>query len=232
MKIVIAATKTCNHRPILEEQLQDAGVPYEVMFFEDHPELIETFHLKTSPLLIVDDEVVSVGLPGEKKIMELKTEKTNFNKTDISKKRAPQRENTQMVPLPVSGEPGLVIVDTTWGKIQPIEIAEDVRTVDEFEVHKFQENGLPIVDSRTSDFYKSSTIAGAKNIPHNEITDRMEELDRNSPTIFFCNGPQCPQSPTAIRNLLSNGYPPGKIFYYRGGMHDWMTLGLPIVEGK
>jgi rhodanese-related sulfurtransferase len=150
---------------------------------------------------------------------------------DISEKRIPKRENTQMVPQPVSSEKretGLVIVDTTWGIIQPIKIAENVRTVDELEVHKFQGNGLPIIDSRTSDFYKSSTIPGAINIPHNEITERMDELDRNSPTIFFCNGPQCPQSPTAISNLLSNGYPPEKILYYRGGMHDWITLGLPV----
>jgi len=232
MKILIAATKTCNHRPILEEQLQDADLPYEVMYFEDHPELIEKYHLKTSPLFIVDDKVVSVGLPGEKKIMELKTERTNINKKDISEKRSPKRENTQMVPRPQGGEPGLVIVDTTWGIIQPIEIAENVRTVDELELHTFQENRLPIIDSRTSDFYKNSTIPGAKNIPHDEITNRMNELDRDRPTIFFCNGPQCPQSPTAIRNLLSTGYPPEMILYYRGGMHDWITLGLPVVEGK
>ncbi len=228
MKIIIAATKTCKHRPILEKQLQDAGLPYEVMYFEDHPELMEAYHLKTSPLLIVDDKVVSVGLPGEKKIMELKTERTNINKMDISEKRAPKRENTQMVPQPVRGETGLVIVDTTWGKIQPITVAKNVRTVDELEVHKFQENGLQIIDSRTPDFYEISTIPGAKNIPHNEIADRMDELNRNKPTIFFCNGPQCPQSPSAIRSLLSNSYPPEKILYYRGGMHDWITLGLPV----
>lgn len=232
MKIKIAATKTCNHRPILEEQLQDAGLHYEVMYFEEHPELIEAYHLKTSPLLIVDDKVVSVGLPGEKKIMELKTETINNNKTEIKEKRPPKRENTQMVPQAVNDETGLVIVDTTWGIIQPIKIAENVRTVDEFEVDNFQENGLPIIDSRTLDFYKISTIPGAENIPHNEITDRMDELDRNKPAIFFCNGPQCPQSPTAIRNLLSAGYPPDMILYYRGGMHDWITMGLPVVKGK
>jgi len=232
MEIIIGATKTCHHRPILEEQLQDAGLPYEVKFFEDHPEIIEKYHLKTSPLLIVDNKVVSVGLPGRKKIMELKTERTNINKMDISEKRAPERENTQMIPQPVKGEAGLVIVDTTWGKIQPISVAENVRAVDELEVHRFQENGLQIIDSRTSDFYEISTIPGAKNIPYNEIADRMDELDRNKPTIFFCNGPQCPQSPTAIRSILSNSYPPEKILYYRGGMHDWLTLGLPFVEGK
>ena len=72
MKITIAATKTCTHRPKLEEQLQDAGLQYEVMYFEDHPELIEAYNLKTSPLLIVDDEVVSVGMPEHSQINELK----------------------------------------------------------------------------------------------------------------------------------------------------------------
>lgn len=142
--------------------------------------------------------------------------------------RISKGENTQMAPQPVSGETGLVILDTSWGKIQPIKIAENVLTVDELAVHKFQENGLQIIDSRTSDFYKISTIPGANNIPHNEITDRMDELDPGKPTIFFCNGPQCPQSPTAISNLLSAGFPPEKILYYRGGMHDWITMDLPV----
>ncbi len=61
MNIIIAATKACNHRPILEQQLQDAGLQYELLYFEDNPELIETYKLKTSPLFIVDDIVVSDG---------------------------------------------------------------------------------------------------------------------------------------------------------------------------
>jgi rhodanese-related sulfurtransferase len=104
--------------------------------------------------------------------------------------------------------------------------------VDEIEVNEFQEKGLPIIDARTTGFYDISTIPGAKNIPHNEIIERIGELDRNQPAIFFCNGPQCPQSPTAIHNLLEAGYPPEKILYYRGGMHDWVTLGLPVENKK
>lgn len=147
---------------------------------------------------------------------------------DINKKRNPKREKPQMVPQPVEGEPGLVQVDTTWGAIQPLKVAQEVRTVDEMEISEFQEKGLPIIDARTTDFYAVSTIPGAKNIPHDEIRERMGELDRDRPSIFFCNGPQCPQSPTAIHNLLQAGYPPDKILYYRGGMHDWITLGLPV----
>ncbi len=71
MKITIAATKTCNHRPLLEQQLQDIGLQYEVMYFEDHPELIDKYGLKTSPLFIVDDIVVSAGMPEHSIIIEL-----------------------------------------------------------------------------------------------------------------------------------------------------------------
>ena len=72
MKIIIVATKACPHRPKLEEQLQDAGLKYELQYFEDHPELIETYKLKTSPLLIVDDKVVSAGMPEHSQIIELR----------------------------------------------------------------------------------------------------------------------------------------------------------------
>jgi rhodanese-related sulfurtransferase len=60
----------------------------------------------------------------------------------------------------------------------------------------------------------------------------MDELDQTQKTILFCNGPQCPQSPRAIRALIEAGFPPDKILYYRGGMHDWMTLGLPTTQSS
>ena len=47
--------------------------------------------------------------------------------------------------------------------------------------------------------------------------------------IFWCNGPWCGQSPRAIDSLLSYGYPPGKVYYYRGGMQMWKVLGLTVV---
>ncbi len=149
---------------------------------------------------------------------------------DISEKRHVTGDSSCMVPQPAKEKPGIVEVDTTWGKIQPMEAAPGVRTVGELEVHDFQEKKLPLIDGRTTEFYDESTIPGAINIPHTEAANRMDELDRSQPAIFFCNGPQCPQSPDAIRNLLEAGYPADKIWYYRGGMHDWVTLGLPLTN--
>ena len=75
MKIIIAATKTCNHRPLLEKELIDAGLDYHVKYFDEHPELFEKHKVKTSPLLIVDNELVSAGMPEHSIIVELKTRK-------------------------------------------------------------------------------------------------------------------------------------------------------------
>ncbi|HKJ78921.1 MAG TPA: rhodanese-like domain-containing protein, partial [Prolixibacteraceae bacterium] len=83
---------------------------------------------------------------------------------DINEKRNPKRENSQMVPQPVSEDPGMVLVDTTWGKIQPINIAEGVLPVDEIQVYKYQQKEFQLIDARKTNFYKESTIPGSKNI--------------------------------------------------------------------
>ena len=44
--------------------------------------------------------------------------------------------------------------------------------------------------------------------------------------VLFCNGAWCGQSPSMIKKLMALGYPPEKIKWYRGGMHDWLTLSM------
>jgi len=50
--------------------------------------------------------------------------------------------------------------------------------------------------------------------------------------LLWCNGPWCGQSPRAIRGLLAAGYPAEKLYYYRGGMQMWQSLGLTTVLPK
>jgi rhodanese-related sulfurtransferase len=109
-----------------------------------------------------------------------------------------------------------------------MQAAEGVQTVGEEEVIRHLEKGLPVVDVRAPGTRHGAGIPGTAAIPLSDIVERMDELDRAKPTVFFCNGPQCPQSQKAIHILLEAGYPAEKIWYYRGGMHDWVTLGLPV----
>jgi rhodanese-related sulfurtransferase len=142
--------------------------------------------------------------------------------------RAAKRDETLMVPRPVPDKPGLLTVDATWGTISPIQIDPGVRTVGELEVIDHIDGSLPLVDTRLAHFYLEGSIPTARNIPHEQIEQSINSLDPSLTTIFFCNGPQCAATPAVIRTLLTNGYPPESILYYRGGIHDWMTLGLPI----
>jgi len=54
------------------------------------------------------------------------------------------------------------------------------------------------------------------------------DFSRAKEVMLFCNGPWCDQSPRAIRALVKLGYPVNKMFYYRGGMQDWLLLGLSV----
>ncbi len=131
------------------------------------------------------------------------------------------------VPWPSSEAPDVVCVDTTWDLLQPLEAAPGVRTVGELELMDLVAQGAHLVDCRTAGSLGGHTIVGSVRIPHDEILARVGELDRSALTIVFCNGPQCPQSPDAIRRLLDNDYPAPALAYYRGGLHDWITLAMP-----
>ena len=116
-----------------------------------------------------------------------------------------------------------------------------------------------VIDSRTPDWIIRGTIPGSVNIPWNKInmdtqgtfelaaeaetlhqilTEELgvQEINgnldfRNAKTlILFCNGSWCPQSSTNIKTLLKLGYPAYKLKWYRGGMQDWVSLGLTTVN--
>lgn len=144
--------------------------------------------------------------------------------------RVGRRADPQRLPRPVEGSPGLFVVDATWGTIAPMTLAPGVRTVGELEVLDHLRAGGDLVDCRRPEYVAGGTIPGAVDIPHDELVARIGELDPERPTVLFCNGPQCTATPQAVAALLAAGYPAAGLLYYRGGIHDWVTLGLPLAE--
>jgi rhodanese-related sulfurtransferase len=129
--------------------------------------------------------------------------------------------------------------------IQPMTPAEGVTTIGELELLAFlQDPEALVIDGRIRPQFEAGTIPGAVSVPYNEAADRLGELGcepdfdgyecpEGVPTVaLFCNGPWCGQSPTAARRMIEAGYPPEKIFYYRGGMQVWQSLGLTVVSGQ
>lgn len=146
---------------------------------------------------------------------------------NLQRRTRAREQEPRSVPWLIPDEADLVAVDTTWGRLQPLEAVPGVRTVGELELQDLVAQGARLVDSRVPGSFGGRTIPGATNVPHDQTADRRHELDPAQMTVLFCNGPQCPQSPDALRALVDAGYSAAALAYYRGGMHDWVSLAMP-----
>ena len=131
------------------------------------------------------------------------------------------------------------------GWLQPLVPVAGVHPVGEIEIlHALNDKGAVVVDMRESEDRVKGTIPNTHHIPYTEVAGRMDELgcrktaggkgwdcSAAKKVYAFCNGPVCPQSPTAILAMTRDGFPADKIYYYRGGMLDWEALGFPVVKG-
>jgi rhodanese-related sulfurtransferase len=146
---------------------------------------------------------------------------------------------------------------TTLGIVQPITLGQGIQTVGELEVLKFLKlldispDEYAIVDSRKETWYQEISIPHAINIPYTDIafdehfpddfkknlnllniSIQKDKLDfsKAKKIILFCNGSWCAQSARAIQEFIKLGYPPDKLFWYRGGLQDWIGLGFTTIK--
>ena len=129
------------------------------------------------------------------------------------------------------------------GFLQPLVPQKGVHPVTEIEIlQALNDKKAIVVDMRVEEQFLEETIPHAINIPYTEAELRLDKLGctkkgetwecaKALKVYAFCNGPVCPQSPTAIEAMVRRGFPAEKIYYYRGGMLDWTALGLTTVKG-
>ena len=130
------------------------------------------------------------------------------------------------------------------GWLQPLIPLPGVHPVTELELlPAMNDKDAMIVDMRETEDRVKGTIPNSYHIPYTEVSGRLNELgcaktagkwdcSKAKKVYAFCNGPVCPQSPTAISAMVRDGFPVDKIYYYRGGMLDWDALGFPIVKDE
>ena len=141
--------------------------------------------------------------------------------------------------------------------IQPIEVHPEVKTIGELELIDYLrrrsagDDEILVIDARTAEWVASGTIPGSVNIPWSRLdpsqadpadiaeilrfdfaaiaNDELWDFSGAKTLVFFCNGAWCGQAPTNIRALLTLGYPPEKLKWYRGGMQSWEQFGFTTV---
>ncbi|MGO4909114.1 rhodanese-like domain-containing protein [Pseudorhodobacter sp. W20_MBD10_FR17] len=190
----------------------------------------------TIALAVAAGPAITQTVVGITKDMPTATIETDSGPLEIGRIQDPTHE--------VTGEWALTSRPCPDFCIQPHSPAEGVTTIGELElIAMLQDPEAVVVDSRTSSWFQGGTIPGAINIPYTYVVDELAQLgcepgfdgwecEAAKPVALFCNGVWCGQSPTAIRNMISAGYPADRIFYYRGGMQVWRLLGLTVTGGQ
>ena len=92
-----------------------------------------------------------------------------------------------------------------------------------------EHKNLVIIDSRIKSDRRQGYIAGSISLPDTE-TDCFSLFKlinrKNTPTVFYCNGPKCQRSDNAVRIASECGFT--NIYWFRGGFEQWKNKNYLI----
>lgn len=189
------------------------GRSVKVQRVQDPDYVLEGYYAKTArkcPPFCIQPEQADprVATVGELEVFDFMENELRDNKGLLIDARTPEWHQRGTIPGSVN-IPFTVFSDVNSPELtKQLEFFGAVRRIDVGTVsRKLEEMGLMDGDLKTDkwDFTKAKKL------------------------VFWCNGPTCGQSPRAIKGLLKTGYPPSRIFYYRGGMQMWRLWGLTTV---
>lgn len=81
-----------------------------------------------------------------------------------------------------------------------------------------------VIDVRTSEEYDSGHVPGAVNIPFDQITERIDQVDAPHGVALYCMvGPRARMGESA---LLAAGHE--RVLHLEGGLAAWKAAGLPV----
>jgi rhodanese-related sulfurtransferase len=116
--------------------------------------------------------------------------------------------------------------------------------VDAKTVAQLMQRGTAYVDTRTDVEFKAGRVPDSKLVPYVEKSAKeadydakqdqfdLSQLPQNKQTelIFGCNGAECWKSFKASHAAIQAGYT--KVYWFRGGLPEWRSAGLVIVNGN
>lgn len=92
---------------------------------------------------------------------------------------------------------------------------------------------LVLIDSRKSQDRMLGYIEGSFSLPDTQTDCKSLAQHipaKTHPVLFYCNGPKCGRSAVAIKIALQCGY--NNIYWFRGGIEEWMAKEYPLIKNK
>lgn len=102
-------------------------------------------------------------------------------------------------------------------------------TAEEVVEQILREPSLVIIDARKSELYARGHIQNAINLLDTRITPALlthYAASKETPLLFYCNGPACMRSSNALMKAQEWGY--HRLYWFRGGWVEWTKKKLPI----
>jgi rhodanese-related sulfurtransferase len=99
----------------------------------------------------------------------------------------------------------------------------EIREVSREEARKMVAEGAQLVDVRADHEWEMGRIEGAQHLPLAELNERVGEVDRDRPVVFYCRGGN--RSTMATEALAAEGYETAKL---SEGIVGWAEAGLPL----
>jgi ArsR family transcriptional regulator len=96
-------------------------------------------------------------------------------------------------------------------------------------VSRLKDEMVTVLDVRPQPEFALGHVAGAINIPMNELKRRLSELPKRREIVAYCRGPYCVMSFEAVATLRAKGY---RIRRLEDGFPEWKAAGLDVESGS
>lgn len=84
---------------------------------------------------------------------------------------------------------------------------------------------VTVIDVRPPEEYAQGHIAGALNVPLDQLRRQLRQLPRDREVVAYCRGPWCVLSYEAVARLRQAGIPARRL---EDGLPEWRRAGLPV----
>jgi rhodanese-related sulfurtransferase len=107
-------------------------------------------------------------------------------------------------------------------------LGESVPTISAHELQEKVKDGKQpfLLDVRQPEEFRSGHISGAKLIPLDELSNRIQEVPKGREIVCICASGH--RSVPAVRTLMAEGYTASSM---NNGMIAWQLAKLPIIKG-
>ena len=84
---------------------------------------------------------------------------------------------------------------------------------------------VTVIDVRPPQEYARGHVAGALNVPLDQLERRLGELPQDREVVAYCRGPWCVLSFEAVARLREAGFQARRL---QDGLPEWRRAGLPV----